>query len=134
MSAVSSDTKANASSVPARSPKRPINAAWTAPAIPPARTIPTASAVKLLRRCGGLVRLEEAEAIPLGVLAAREPADVRDRLLGLRFAAEVAHLCQVGVDVLAVEVDDRALLALHLRVDRAAPLALVFLLEHPVVQ
>jgi len=50
MSAVSSGTKAKASSVPTRSPKRPTNAAWTAPATPPATTMPTASAVTLLRR------------------------------------------------------------------------------------
>src|ERR1051326_8042475 len=109
MSAVSSDTKAKASSVPARSPKRPTNAAWTAPATPPATTTATATAVKLLRWCDGLVRLEEAERIALGVLAAREPAHVRNRLLVVGLAAELAYLRQVCVDVVAAEVDDRAL-------------------------
>src|SRR6266542_4906369 len=130
MSAVSSAAKANASSVPMRSPQRPMSAACTAPPTPPAATRTTANAVTLLRRRGGLVRLEEAERIALGVLAAREPADARDRLLVLGLASELAHLRQVGVDVVAAEVDNRALLAFLLRVDRAAP---AVVLEHAVV-
>ena len=94
MSAVSSVAKANASSVPTRSPQRPISAAWTAPPIPPAATRATASAVTLLRRRDRFVRLEEAERIAFGVLAAREPADVRDRLLVVGLAAELAHLAR----------------------------------------
>src|SRR6266511_1547599 len=96
MSAVSSAAKANASSVPMRSPQRPMSAACTAPPTPPAATRTTANAVTLLRRRGGLVRLVEAERIALGVLAACEPADPRDRLLVLGLAAELAHLRHVG--------------------------------------
>src|SRR5436190_1065086 len=55
---------------------------------------------------------------------------MRDRLLLLGVAAELANLRQVSLDVVAVEVDDGALLALLLRIDRTAP-ALV--LEHAVV-
>ena len=53
-----------------------------------------------------------------------------NRLLVLGLAAELAHLREVGVDVVAAEVDRRAGGALHLRVDGAAP---AVLLEHPVV-
>src|SRR6266536_257889 len=130
MSAVSSVANANASSVPTRSPKRPISAAWTAPPMPHAATRATANAVTSLRRRDRFVRLEEAERIALGVLAAREPADARDRLLVLGLASELAHLRQVGVDVVAAEVDNRSLLAFLLRVDRAAP---AVVLEHAVV-
>src|SRR5438067_1531742 len=130
MRAVSSVANANASSVPTRSPHRPINAAWIAPPIPPAATSATANAVTLLRRGNRFVGLEEAEGIALGVLAAREPADVRDRHLLARVAAELAHFRQVGVDVVAPEVDGGAPLVIHLRVDGAAP---AVVLEHPVV-
>src|SRR3954465_10428985 len=131
MSAVSSDAKAKASSVPTRSPKRPISAAWTAPPTPPAATSTTASAVtSLLRRCDGLVRLEEAERIALGVLAAREPADVRNRLLVLGLAPKLADLPQGAPAVVAAQVDHGALLVLLVRVHRAAP---AVVLEHAVV-
>src|SRR5215211_3951435 len=46
--AVRSVANAKASSVPTRSPKRPINAAWTAPASPPATLNATAATVALL--------------------------------------------------------------------------------------
>src|SRR4029450_5881567 len=131
MSAVSSVANANASSVPTRSPNRPISAAWIAPPMAPAATSATANAVKLPRRRGRLVRLVEAERIAFGVLAAREPADVRDRVLVLGLAAQLAHLRDVGVDVLAREVDDGALLAFLAWVHRAAP---AVVLEHPVVE
>src|SRR5437867_13017092 len=99
--------------------------------MPPAATSTTAKAVTLLRLRDRLVRLEEAERVAFGVLASREPADVRDRLLLLGLAAEVPHLRQVGVDVVALEVNDRAVLAGLLGVDSAAP---AVVLEHPVVQ
>src|SRR4051794_36091569 len=99
MSAVSSVANANASSVPTRSPNRPISAACTAPPIPPAATRQTAKAVTSLRRRDRLVRLEEAERVAFGVLAARKPADVRDRLLVVGRAAELAHLREVCIDV-----------------------------------
>src|SRR4051812_19631328 len=108
-----------------------MSAAWTAPPIPPATTRATASAVMSLRRRDRFVRLEEAERIAFAVLAMREPADVRDRLLVLRFAAELPDLRQVGLDVLGVEVDDRPPLVALLRVDRAAP---AVLLEHAVIE
>src|SRR6266545_829738 len=98
--------------------------------MPPAATRTTANAVTLLWRRDRLVRLEEAERIAFGVLAACEPADGRDRLLVLGLAAELTDLRQVGVDVVAAEVDDRALLAFLLRVDRATP---AVVLEHAVV-
>src|SRR5206468_7831790 len=95
IAAVSRDAKANASSVPTRSPQRPIRAAWTAPPTPPAATRTTASAVTLLRRRDRLVGLVEAERIAFGVLATREPADMWDRLLVAGLAAELAHFRQV---------------------------------------
>src|SRR5580765_7586572 len=107
-----------------------MRAAWTAPPIPPAATRATASAVTSLWRRDRLVRLEEAERISLAVLAACEPADVRDRLLVVGLAAELPHLREVRVDVLGVEVDDGALLAFLLGIDGTAP---AVLLEHAVV-
>jgi hypothetical protein len=73
-----------------------MSAAWTAPPIPPATTRATASAVTSLRRRDRFVRLEEAERIAFGVLATREPADVRDRLLVVGLAAELRPMLSVA--------------------------------------
>src|SRR6266566_1456703 len=54
----------------------------------------------------GLVPLVQAEGIAFGVLAAGEPTNARDRLLVLRLAAQLAHLGEVGIDVVAPVVDD----------------------------
>src|SRR5713226_1994695 len=98
--------------------------------MPPATASATANAVTLLRRRDGLVGLEEGERIAFGVLAASEPADVRDRLLVLRLTAELTHLRQVGVNVVGPEVEDGTLHAAVARVHRAAP---AVVLEHPII-
>src|SRR3954453_411992 len=82
-----------------------------------------------LRHRGVLVALEEGEVVPLAVLAAREPADLRNRLLLLRLAAELAHLREIAVDVVAAEVDARPRHSFH-AVDAAA---LAVLLPHQVL-
>src|SRR5712691_8085563 len=80
-------------------------------------------------RLDRLVALEEAERVSLRVLAPREPADARDRLLVVRLAAELAYPCDVRVDVAGAEVDDEAAAARLAGVHGAAGLSL----EHPVV-
>src|SRR5205085_11191560 len=99
----------------------------------PATTQRTAAAAlpfKLRRRRGdGLVALEEVEGVPVRVLAAREPADAENRLLVVRLAAELPHLRELRVDVVGLEVDDRALARVLAGVDRASRLAL----EDPIV-
>src|SRR5439155_8449029 len=56
----------------------------------------------------GAVALEEAEGVALCVLAPREPADAGDRLLVLGTPSELACASDARVDVVGVEVDDRA--------------------------
>src|SRR5262249_15579965 len=76
-----------------------------------------------------LVALEQAEDVPLAVLAASEPADARDRLLVLGLAAELLDLGDVRVDVVAAEVERRPRHAFH-AVDAAA---LIAFLPHQVL-
>src|SRR5919197_3819113 len=81
---------ASASTTPTRSPSRAITATCTEPAKPATTQRTAAPALPLnlgRRRRDGLVALEEAERVPLRVLAAREPADTRDRLLVVCLAA-----------------------------------------------
>ena len=73
----------------------------------PCSILRACSSLGLRGRRDRLVALEERERVALGVLAAREPADRRDRLLVVRGAAGLADLREGGVDVLGGEVDDR---------------------------
>src|SRR3954471_5948428 len=82
-----------------------------------------------LRHRGVLVALVERELVALTVLAAREPADLRYRLLLFRLAAELADLREIAVDVVAAEVDARPRHAFH-AVDAAA---LAVFLPHQVL-
>src|SRR3954454_11784115 len=93
------------------------------------RPIPS-RARRSFRHRDRLVALEQAEAVALRVLAAGEPPDAGNRLLVVALAAELPHLGEIGVDVVAAEIDRGAGGAFHLREDRAAP---AVLLEHPVV-
>ncbi len=97
----------SASTMPMRPPKRPITATWIDPARPARTASATAADVKVLLRGVGIV-LPEAEGVALGVLAAREPAVCRYRLLVAGGAAELAHLRCRGFDVVGREIDDRA--------------------------
>src|ERR687892_548405 len=88
----------------------------------PSPALPVRRGLGLLARSGraGVV-LPEAELVPLGVLADREPAHAGNgqRLAGL--AAERAHLRVTGVDVVDVEVHAGSPLVGRIgRVDRAA--------------
>src|SRR5215210_4607566 len=84
MSTVTRPEKATAAAIPTRFPSSPITAAWTAPARPAPTASATAPDTRLLpRHRRRLVALEEAEGVALGILARREPADARDRLLVL---------------------------------------------------
>jgi hypothetical protein len=74
--------------------------------------------------------LKQREVVPLGVGAAREPADAGDRLLVVGRAAELAHARDRPVDVACPEVDDRAAPRLLGRIDRTAGLVA---LEHVVL-
>ena len=78
-----------------------------------------------------LVALEERERVALGVLAAREPADRRDRLLLARVAAGRGDLRERGVDVVGGQVDDRPAAGLVGLVDRADGL---LALRHEVLE
>src|SRR5688572_20376775 len=64
----------------------------------------------------GAVRLVEREGVAFGVLAAREPTNLRDRLLVVGLPAPVADLRDARVDVAGVEVDDWPTLARLLRI------------------
>src|SRR3954471_17667344 len=101
---------ASAPKIPARSPSRAITATCTDPASPASIAIAIASPLMRanLPSRRGLVALEEPEHVPLGVLAVREPAGLRDRHLVACLAAELPHLPHRRVDVVGVHVDDVA--------------------------
>src|SRR5690348_12119708 len=82
------------------------------------------------RLTGRLVRLPEAERVPLDIAAAGEPAVALHGLLVLGLAAQLAHLRDRRVDVLGVEVDAQG--PLLVRSDDRPALVLGGL-EHPVV-
>src|SRR6266571_4238750 len=69
---------------------------------------------------GGGVVLPQAEVVPLGVPAGREPAHARHRARVVRLATEFLHARGAGVDVVHVEVGaNPALAGLHVGDRRA---------------